>query len=113
LAPGPDLQQQHHPTDGTHSYFIHLPPTLCNIILATDSAIKQNVKGEKGIFVFCGVESTPGRLAEKDCYSQHLCHQGLQDAEKGKYRWQGMQGTRETSLRNCVKYTVMIQVLGM
>jgi hypothetical protein len=34
-------------------YFIHLPPTLCNIILATDSVIKQNIQGEKGVFVFC------------------------------------------------------------
>ena len=36
-----------HPTDGTHSYFIRFPPTLCNIILAADSVIKQNVQREK------------------------------------------------------------------
>jgi len=41
------------PADGTHTYFIHLPPTLCNIILAAESVIKQNVQGEKCIFVFC------------------------------------------------------------
>ena len=34
-----------HPTDGTHSYFVHLPPTRCNIFLAADSVMKQNKKG--------------------------------------------------------------------